>query len=190
MIRLNLLPPEIKEEIEYSHKNANYYQYLVRSLAVISGIFALMFVIGFIVWNNKIVASEIRQDAATQLAKMSQVEIDAKDFYARLNLIDKIRKDKLNWNKIFTEVGNSTPSGVRLIGFNFTDINTDRIAINGFANSAADVGIYREQLSKTTIFQFVDVESVTAGTDPVDNSRAGVTFRITASFKVAEAKKK
>ncbi len=190
MIRLNLLPPEIKDEFEFSHKNANFYQYLVRSLAVISGIFALMFVIGFIVWNNKMVASEIRNDAAAQLAKMSQVETDAKDFHARLNLIDKIRKDKLNWNKIFTEVGNSTPAGARLIGFDFTDITTDRVSLSGFANSAADVGIYREQLSKTTIFQYVDVESVTAATDPVDNSRNGVTFRITASIKIAEAKKR
>jgi len=190
MIRLNLLPPEIKEQIDYSHKNAHLYQMLVQSLAVMFGVFACMFVIGFIVWNNRQIAEETRSDAYIQLSKLSQTETDAKDLNARLNLIDKIRKDKLNWTRIFTEIANSTPSGVRLTNFDFTNAVKDRVAFSGFASTAGDVGIYRQQLSKSALFQYVDVESLTASNDPIDKERDGFTFRITFNLNVQEAKKK
>lgn len=190
MIRLNLLPPEVKEQIDYSHKNAQLYQILVQSLAVIFGVLACMFVIGFIVWNNRQIAEETRSDAFVQLSKLKQTEIDAKELNARLNLIDKIRKDKLNWTKIFTEIANNTPSGVRLNGFDFTNAQKDRVTFGGFAGTAGDVGTYREQLSKSALFKFVDVESLTASDDPSDGTRQGFTFRITFSLDLQEAKKK
>ena len=73
MIRLNLLPPEVKNEIDFSRKNARLYQYLVRMIAITFGIFSIMFVIGFIVWNNRILAVETRSDAYIQLSKSAQV---------------------------------------------------------------------------------------------------------------------
>jgi Tfp pilus assembly protein PilN len=64
------------------------------------------------------------------------------------------------------------------------------VSISGFARSAGEVGTYREKLSQSAIFQYVDVESLVAGTDPVDSLVTGVNFRITLTLKVAEAKQK
>jgi hypothetical protein len=85
MIRLNLLPPEIKEEINFSHKNAILYQYLIQAIAYIFGVVALMFVVGFLVWNNKLIATDTKNDAEAQLSKMRQVEVEAKDLSSRIN---------------------------------------------------------------------------------------------------------
>ena len=190
MNKLNLLPPEIKAEIDYAHKNAKLYQYLVRGIACIFAILALMFVIGYIVWNNQEIASQTRSDAYAELGKMDQVDADSHDLYMRLSLIDKIRKTRLNWTKIFDEISASTPTGVRLISYNFTNAATDRVAISGFAATSGEVGSYREQLSKSTLFQYVDVESLIAGNDPADNTRTGFTFSISLTLKMTEAEKK
>ena len=101
MLRLNLLPPENRRDIEYSKKNAILYQYLIKVIAGLFIIGAFMGVVGYLVWGNQSIASDSRDDAYTQLNQFSTVESEAKDFYARLSLIDKLRLARFDWAKVF-----------------------------------------------------------------------------------------
>jgi Tfp pilus assembly protein PilN len=189
MTRLNLLPPEYRVDIETSKKNAALYQNLIKVIAglVLAG--AFMGVIGYIVWNNQSVAQASRDDAYDQVSAFTAVQNTARDLNSRLSLIQKLRDDRIDWAKVFSEITKSTPANVRLTDIDFTNASTDRIAFSGFALSNTDVGSFRELLSNSTLFKFVDIESVTAGNDPSNSSRSGVNFVLSMTMDMTEAKK-
>lgn len=189
MVRLNLLPPEIKEDIRYAKKNAALYQLLIKIIAGFVIAATVVGVIGYIVYTNQEIAKDEKAVAEAQLASWKNTEKDARDFADRLNLVDKIQGEKLNWTLIFSELAASTPANVKLVSFDFTNNAKNRVSLTGFALSNADIGTFRQLLSGSKIFQYVDIESMTAGTDPADSARKVLSFKITMSLNQVEAKK-
>lgn len=189
MIRLNLLPPEIKESIDYSKKNASLYQVLMKLAAAFVVMAAVVGVVGYVVYTNKEIAQEEKAVMEAELASWKDTQTDAKDFSDRLNLVDKIQGEELNWELIFSELANSTPANVKLASYDFTSNSTTRVSLTGYAISNSDIGTFRELLSKSKLFQYVDIESVNAATDPADSSKDVLSFKITLSLNQTEAKK-
>ncbi len=189
MIRLNLLPPNIKDDIAYSKKNAAIFEFFTKLIACFVGLLTFVGVIGYIVYTNQQIAKEEKVATEAQLASWKNTEIDAKDFADRLNLVDKIRLDKIDWELVFAELAKSTPVNVKLASYDFSNNKTDRVGLTGFALSNTDIGTFRELLSKSALFQYVDIESVTAATDPVDSSKNVLSFKITMNLNQSEARK-
>jgi len=189
MIRLNLLPPEIKKELDYSKRNAKIYQNLLRLIAIFFATTVIMGFVWFVVWNNFNNIKRSKEDAEFQHSRLAGIQVTATDINNRINLIGKLRNDRLNWSFIFSEISKSTPPNVRLINYDFTNASKDRVEIVGFALSNADVGNFRELLSQSKIFQYVDIENVSTGADPMGTNNVGVTFKISLNLNVNEAKK-
>jgi Tfp pilus assembly protein PilN len=189
MIKLNLLPPEIKEEISYSKKNAKIYTALIEFLG---GFLILAIFIGtvwFVSFSTKRVLVFSKAVAEKQAAAWGDAEKDAKDFSDRLLLVERINKDKINWKIFFEEISKSTPSNVKLTSYDVITSNKSRVNFSGFASSSTDVSRFRELISKSGIFEFVDIESMSSATDPADSTRRGLTFKVTAGLKLSEVKK-
>jgi len=189
MIRLNLLPPELKENIEYSKKNARLYQMFLKTLAGFAVLAGLMVIVGSVVYYREIGATEEREVAKNQLAAWSNVEKDAKDFSERLTLISTLKKDDLSWSLIFSEMASSTPPNIRLASYDFNNNVKERVTITGYAVSNADIGKYRELLSSSKLFKFVDIESITQGNDPAAANTKALLFKISLNLDQVEAKK-
>jgi Tfp pilus assembly protein PilN len=189
MIRLNLLPPEIKEDIIFAKKNAAIYQLLIKLIAGFATMAAVVGVVGYIVYTNQQIAKEEKAATEAQLASWDTTERDAEDFANRLNLVDKIQVGKLNWTLIFSELANSTPVNVKLASFDFTNNTKDRVGLTGYALTNTDIGTFRELLSKSKLFQYVDIENVTTATDPVDSTKSVLSFKISMNLNQVEAKK-
>ena len=189
MTRLNLLPPEVKENIAYSKKNAALANLFKKMIACFVALIVFIGVVGYIVYTNQQIAKSEEGNAQAQLTTWSKTEVSAKDFADRLNLVDKIRGGKIDWTLVFTEIAKSTPANVRLSSFDFTNNSKDRVSFSGFAVSNADIGTFRELLAKSPLFQYVDIESVSASTDPFDSSKNVLSFKITMNLNLNEAKK-
>jgi len=189
MIRLNLLPPNIKENIAYAKKNAAIYQLLIKLIACFVTMAAIVSVVGYIVFKNQEIAKDEKAVTAAQLASWKSTERDATDFANRLNLVDKLDGEKKNWPVVFTELAGSVPANVKLTSYNFTNNQAERVELTGFAISNTDIGTFREILAKSKLFQYVDIESVTASTDPANNAIDGLLFRITMNLNQVEVKK-
>jgi Tfp pilus assembly protein PilN len=189
MIRLNLLPPNMKENIEYGKKNAAIFQLLIKLIAGFVVMVAVVGLVGYVVYMNQKVATEEKETAEAQLASWKTTERDAKDFANRLNLVDKIRGEKIDWPLVFSELAKSVPANVKLTSYDFTNNKVERVDLSGFAISNTDIGTFREILSKSNLFQYVDIESVAQATDPDNSARKGLTFRITMTLNQTEAKK-
>jgi len=189
MIRLNLLPPDVKESIAYSKKNAALSSLVIELVACFVVLVTFVGVVGYVVFTNEQLANDDKAVAETQLASWKNTENDAKDFADRLNLVDKIRSNKIDWTLVFAEIAKSTPANIRLSSFDFTNNATDRVSFSGFALSNTDIGTFRELLAKSALFQYVDIESTTAATDPLDSSKNVLSFKITMNLNLSEAKK-
>jgi Tfp pilus assembly protein PilN len=189
MIRLNLLPPEIKESIEFSKKNASLYQMFLKSLAGFTVLVGVMIIVGATVYYNETGASDEREVAKNQLAAWDSTEHDAKDFADRLALISKLKKLDLGWPLVFSEMAKSTPPNIRLASYDFTNNATSRVSITGYALSNTDIGKYRELLSGSSLFKYVDIESITQGNDPTNSNVKSLLFKISMNLDQQEAKK-
>jgi Tfp pilus assembly protein PilN len=189
MIRLNLLPPEIKEDIAYAKKNAALFQILAKLLAGFALMLAVVGVVGYIVYTNSQIATEEKEATAQQVASWKNTEKDAVDFSNRLNLVSKIDSEKINWPAVFAELAKSTPNNVKLSAYDFKNNATDRVGLSGYAVTNADIGTFREILARSKLFQYVDIESTTQATDPADAAKKVLSFRITMNLNQAEARK-
>lgn len=189
MIRLNLLPPEVKDDIAYSKRNAFLYELLVKLIAGFVIMATIVGVVGYVAYKNQQIAEDEKTVAAAQLASWKNTERDAKDFANRLNLVDKISAEKVNWTKVFAEIAKSTPANVKLSSYDFSNNKTDRVGLTGYAISNTDIGTFRELLSKSKLFQYVDIESIIAATDPANSGRPVLSFKITMNLNLTEAKK-
>lgn len=189
MIRLNLLPPELKENIEYSKRNADLYQMLLKILAGFAILAGFMVIVGSMVYFGKIGATDNLEVAKSQSAAWSTTEKDAKDFADRLSLISKLKNEDLNWPLIFGEMAKSTPPNIRLASYDFTGNSKARVTITGYALSNTDIGKYRELLSASKVFNYVDIESITQGSDPIDSTVKALLFKISLNLDQKEARK-
>ena len=189
MIRLNLLPPEIKEQRVFAKINAELREVLLRISACLVLSIAVIGVVYYIVYTNLNIAEEGKIVAEAQLASWDTVEEDATDFSARLSLIDKLQDSEINWQNIFTELANSTPANVKLASYDFNKNSTTRVSLTGYAVTSSDVGSFRELLAQSELFEYVDIESMVAATDPTDSNREVLSFKITLALNLTEAKK-
>lgn len=189
MIRLNLLPPELKEDIIYAKKNAAIYQLLIKLVAGFVIMATVVAVVGYITYTNQKIAEEEKTVAEQQLASWNNTEKDARDFSERLNLVMKIRGDKPNWQLVINELANSTPANVKLTSFDFTSNKENRVSLTGTALSNTDIGTFRELLSKSKLFQYVDIENTSAGVDNTNGAKDVIFFKITMNLNQAEVKK-
>lgn len=189
MIRLNLLPPELKENIEYAKKNGELQQLSLKMLAVFVVVVGVMIVVGSVVYFGEIGAAEELEVAKKQLAAWNNTEKDAKDFASRLALISKLKSEDINWPNIFTEMSKSTPPNIRLASYDFTNNAKNRVSITGFALSSTDIGKYKELLASSEMFNYVDIESISEGNDPADPKVKALLFKISLNLDLQEAKK-
>jgi Tfp pilus assembly protein PilN len=186
MTRLNLLPPEIRKEILLSKKNARLRQYVYYSIMVSLAFVALFGVVMFIIWT--------RQDEATRRISLAKQQIEeqdvdfkkATDLYSRINLIKKIKKDSLDWKLILTELGKQTPGGVLTDSITYSKTD-NRLKITGLSVSDTETVAFKEALSKSDYFNYVDIENTSEAKD--DAGRTARSFSLSLSLKLDKLKK-
>jgi Tfp pilus assembly protein PilN len=189
MNRLNLLPTELKKEIEISKKNAKIAQNLWKLLAIFFIMLGMLIIVGTLVRAREMINSANKDAVLAEIDDWKGVESGAKDFAARLGIISKIKKDTINWNLVLDEVSKSTPADVRLLSMDYAGNGAKRINFSGEAMTDKDVVTFRELLSKSKIFEFIDIESITSSSAKGTTNVPVRAFTMTANLKVAEVKK-
>jgi Tfp pilus assembly protein PilN len=189
MNRINLLPVELKKEIELSKKNAKISENLWRLLAVFFVMLGLLLMVGTLVISKEMINSAGKAAVVAELSDWAGTEKDAKDFASRLATISGIESKAVDWSKVLNEVSKATPSNVRLKAADFTGNGTKRITFEGVALSDKDVVTFRELLSKSSIFEYVDIEKISSGIDSSNGNSRVRSFTITANMKANEVKK-
>lgn len=178
---INVLPPEIKQQIIFAKRNAILLNYLV-ALGIVGAIITASFVYGEAAVAGRM--GRVKADLAitqSRLGEHSGVETKAKTLSERLTAIKKIQSEQTNFSSLLYDLGNLTPKGVFMSGIDLTGESTKPISINATANSYELAVAFKERLVNSVRFQDVDIISITSSKD-------GVQIVLSANFKAGRAK--
>lgn len=186
MTRLNLLPPEIRNEIALSKKNAKLRQFVYYSITAAIAMAVIYMLAIFYLYTQKIEFEKQKAVAQSQIADEEKTFLKAKDMYTRLELVKKIKKNSIDWIFVLNEVAKQTPGSVQIETFttNQTDL---RVKLTGFALNDKDAVTFKENLSKSELFNYVDIESITRSKDL--NGRDVRTYVISFSLRAEKVKR-
>jgi Tfp pilus assembly protein PilN len=161
MNRLNLLPPEMKEEINYAKKNTRLVSKLTLMLSVCLVLIVFFVVLGIVLKEQENVAKVEKEFSEKLVQDKSQVEKNASDLSDRLILIKKLKTERTDWDTIFKKISDNTPAGLQLQSIQVTNDAKTRATISGIALSDRDVVLFKDLLSNSGLFKYVDIESIT-----------------------------
>lgn len=181
MISANLLPPEIKDEIEQTKKNRVSLRFAVYAfliLILVGGIF----VGGYIYFSRELKTNQAELIAKQQVNdKYGTVTEKAKSLAAKVNAIRSIDDNTYKWSGIITEIQKVMPSGAYLVSVKIDSDKKIRGQITGYASNKQIVASLRDSLENSSKFEFVDIESSKTQTDPTtqkDEENFTLTFSL------------
>ncbi len=163
MNRLNLLPPEIKEEINYAKKNAKLVSRLTLILSICIAMIVFFVVLAIIIRDQENIAKAEKEFAEKLVQDKAPVEQKSSDIAIRLALIKKLKTQRTDWEEIFQKISANTPAGLQLQSIEMTNNEKTRATISGMALSDRDIVLFKDLLSGTDAFKYVDIESITEG---------------------------
>jgi Tfp pilus assembly protein PilN len=186
MFSLNLLPPEIKEEIAYSKKNARILKYLGFSLSGFILIFAFFFGLGLAIKNKQSVYEVEKTSAQRILETSKDTQAKANDLSERLKLIKKLKDGRTDWNAIFEALSANTPTGVQLASIDISTEKNSRVKITGLAKTDRDIALFKDLLAQSKVFEYVDIENISEASDPTGGNQPTKSFMINLNLEGAK----
>lgn len=188
MIRLNLLPDEIKKEIEFAKKNAKLLQYVYIIMAVLVCFVGLIFSLSFVLYTQKSTAQDQVSLAESQIEEQNTKLTQAQDLYKRLQVIKSIRSDSIDWQYVFSEIARVTPTNLQIQSFTSPSGST-KARLTGLADSEQSVVALKENMASSPLFSYIDIESIVKGTDPVNKDKEVKAFTISYNLNLDKAKR-
>lgn len=186
MNRLNLLPPEIKGEIRFAKKNAKLINYLTLFLSLCIILIAFFLVLAIVIRDQENIAKIERDFSADLVQDKMDIKQKSSDLASRLALIKKLKGERTDWDTILKKIADNTPSGLQLQSVQMTNNQKTRATISGIANSDKDVVLFKDLLTNSGIFKYVDIESITENGTSTSGSVKKLfvlTFTITGDQK-------
>ncbi len=182
MISINLLPEELRENIQFSKKNRK----ILNLLKVIS-MLCLFILAGYLI----IGASLLSSDSFFKKA-ISESEDTIRSYQPSINekenienkgrIVSQIRTNYKFWTKFNYILAEYTPQGIYLS--TVTNQN-NKLAIEGYARTKNDVGVFRDALEKTPAFSNVNIESIKEISDPENQNLLVNDFAMTMTLQNA-----
>ncbi len=182
MIQVNLLPEEIRENINFSKKNRK-----VLNLLKMISILCLFILAGFLIIGASLLSSSSFFKKAisesTDTLRSYQPSIDEKENIENKGVIvANIRKNYRYWTKFNYILAENTPQGIYLS----TVANKNKtLQIEGYAKTKNDVGIFRDALGKSSAFSNVNIESIKEVPDPLNQNLQVNDFIMTMALENA-----
>lgn len=183
---INLLAPEVKQQIKAARTNVillNYCFILSATIVVILGIFG----VGTWLTIEQQQAANNHKDQATQAAKSySQTRQAAESFAKDLQQAKNILANEVSFYNLITSLAAVVPSGVILNNLSLdTTTLTTPLTITGRANNYDSAVRLKNALSESSIFKDVKLTSITEiinNQDPL-STRYPINVTLSATFE-------
>lgn len=187
MSSINLLPTELKEQYESSKQNRALLGYLI-DISFLVLIFLGILVASKYYLDTKLasVTKEV-QGKEQSISKYGTLEKDAQKLESRIRSAKKVLDNKLYFSKALDETWKATPPKLYILTIILDKDSTSRGKITASAENKAEIALFIDSLNKSSIFEYVDLESSALTTDPV-TKQARENFTISYSLKLGELK--
>lgn len=185
MIKINLLPKELKQEIEQRKTNFSVIGMLILSFIIVGLTCELLFATRKLLASNLESVKEQYQAFEQYFNSDKNKEIEAKVKYVNklFSDINKIQQEKSSWSEVLIEISSLTPSEIVL-----NDVKLDKlenkVKITGFAKTREKLLAYEEFLRNFKYLKGINLPSSYL-INPVD-----ISFEMTATLNQENLKNK
>jgi len=158
MIKLNLLPPKEKKEIELADFNyliVSFGVYLLFILIIFSLLLAsTYFCLVIFLKTQSLLIEDKKGNKENQ--SLVETEENIKQANQQINKVFIKERDLIVWTPIIEELAQIVPNGIYLNSFS-SQTDTNRINISGWANKRDTLLLFQESLEKSPYF--VEIKS-------------------------------
>lgn len=177
---INLIPPMIKEQIEFAKKNGRVVKKLRLGLVFIASIGALF--VGAQIYLSARASQAMSELASRQdeIKRLEPDEVKAKVVNSRLASIKSIQSTQNKFSVMFEDVAKVVPKGVVLKDIILTGDPTKPVRIQFTADSYASGATFRDALALSPRVSGADIERLDGG--------GPLTGVIVIGFKAGAAK--
>ncbi len=164
---INLLPPEVREDISYARKNTLLLRWVALLIIVIIGIFIVVFMGQlYINQSSKSYASQI-EDAqnALKVQKLEETQEKVKGISSSIKLAVDVLSRQLLFSSILRQIGAAVPEGAVLTGLSIDKVEggIDLSAAATDYNTATQVQLNLQD-PNNMIFEKADIVNVQCNT--------------------------
>lgn len=181
---INLLPPDLKEQIRYAKLNRLVLRYLrvtVVMVIVLGGMFAGAY---YLISNQaKTIAADVSTKESSINSQKKVLIPKAQDASERLNAIKYIQDTQTRFSGLIADLVKVLPQGVRLESVNLTGDDKAPVALSVSADTYDEVLALRNSL--VTSPRIANADLVTIQGNPAKTAWTGT---LVLSFKPGEAK--
>lgn len=169
MINVNLLPPEIKQDIAQSKKNHSAVGYLKKSILLVLVLLGVLTADYFYLNSRLSAASSNLTQKEESLKKYGELENKAKKLSDRITDIKEIIKNTNVWSGTINEITKIMPDGVFLTSVKMDSNAKVRASVSGKATSKKEVAALRDAMEQSGKFEYVDIETSNTSFDTTLN---------------------
>lgn len=174
---INLLPPELKTQIEYSRKNAQLVGLLalvITCLIIIMAAFSGTHLL--LSQESKRISSELK-DKEQEIKKFSALENESQQLSDRLKAAKTVISSQAKFSSLLSDLANVTPAGTYINSIAFTGDHTKPVRVTATAPSYLEAVSFRDSLARSARVAGADIEDVSNPGTGVYRINLNVTFK-------------
>jgi Tfp pilus assembly protein PilN len=155
-IRLNLLPPEKKEDVarSYLFKQILKFQFIILvSMACFLGVLFTFKYVSRLNYSSRLAAFS-ESEKAEQYKKINDFDDKFKTLNEQINNVMQVSNGQIYWSLLFKKISNLVFPGVTVDAISTNDY---AITLNGTAASRDDLVLFKEKLENESCFSQVDL---------------------------------
>jgi len=182
---INLLPPEVKQDIKYAHNNTKLLRWSVTFLFGIVGIgLVIVFGLFYMRQSSRNYSAQIEGTRAElKVQKLSETQRRVQDISSSLKLVIQVLSREVLFSKLIKQIGAAIPSNASLTDLKITKTQggIDLTAVATDYNTATQVQVNLQDPANK-IFDKADILNITCAGTSTSNPRYPCTVNIRAQF--------
>ena len=182
MINVNLLPPDMKDEITMAKRNRRSVSNYWKTLWIVILVAAIFAGSAYWLWQRAKSYDAGLTQAQEAVDEYKNLEVKASKEQDKLTKIKAILSGSNKWSNVLSELDRIKPAGVAMTNLRLDAAKNSRQSITGDAPSRDTVIAFKDALEASKLFRYVDIDSTVTKTSS-DGSGVGENFVISFSLE-------
>jgi len=182
---INLLPPDVKQNIAYARYNTKLVRWVIAFMAAIAGI-SVVVIIGLAYMRQSVNAYTVqiaKTEDQLKVQKLDETQAKVEEISTSLKLVLQVLGQEVLFSKLIKQVGATIPANATLTNLKIskTDGAIDLTAATTDYNTATQVQVNLQDPANK-IFDKADIVNITCGAVSVTNPKYPCNVTIRAQF--------
>lgn len=179
---INLLPDDIKQDINYGKLNVTIVQFAIVIILVSLSLVGLLFFGVSIVSQDETTLRQITDQEKISLAQYDESLKKAEDLEKTIITVGKLLDREVSFYGLLQDIGGVIPSEASLTGISLTGNPSEPLRIDAITNSQETAAILRQNLEESDLFSKADIQTIIVGDVDSQNKPINYQVRIVVQF--------